>query len=886
MGDEDDDFLDDTIEFADGTQYKIDAEAVHPPLDEISTATHRYDGLHEPDPADLATLEAPLAPGESNHDPNRAERFKDDYDRTWAKRPTGDSKNLFNDRLGKLEPYASSKRGIPLSHDHDVPPRHENVIESSTRARRESITSPRLAKSTIPLVSSRPEGSPWGQISQPPSRTDWGSSGGAGSGATPRRPSGDQQGGRQLPPHLMGNSMTVPSSILPHQRRSSQDQPLATRRPSQDPPSHLRQAPPHQSVAPPSTSTSRSPLPLSIVSPTLSNATAPLPSIAVPVIASPVLDVEMMHATTMHAAAERAKQRRQAEEDIRTERAERARKKADELEEKMRLATEAAKEPITILATSRRDSTITVSPAVVIDRSENSWRERQARMDQIIVPLPSSPPIIPVAKSEPTQILARQATSAVPAPAPVPAPTRSVIESSKPFVPATRTPAIAASSVRSTGFPPTPTGPRADIRQPRAQRQPPPHIEMPTAPVDLGAKPVSGTKEISALDDLMSRIKGAMTVLEPTADPVQTISRAESTSPETLIATVRLPRSSSHPFQSDIINSSLEPSRPHRGRVEARKSSRQFDIIPSFINRDHVPLFDASRIERSQSPPPAWKAYVVRLATYPSLRAPNHKALKGFFSTLVPARVSAVHWDPPVLSLYGPRRSISKDDFLFSQSRQSRKTTSAVVRIPNRRSIAATVRLLEAAEVDRMEEMSSLASIERVESEFRRRAGLPALRDHEAAPDVNGATAPSTLDLFDISDRTPVSSLPGTGRGTPTVASDGVGTMDKKSFDGRAEASTRKFMIPKDEVNDVVAVEPISRESLAAPGAQRLLDISLMVRRSFLLCQDIPDVAYHLGNFCIVVSGIGNIAIHRITSSSAHRSELVPSPFFVISASS
>lgn len=92
-------------------------------------------------------------------------------------------------------------------------------------------------------------------------------------------------------------------------------------------------------------------------------------------------------------------------------------------------------------------------------------------------------------------------------------------------------------------------------------------------------------------------------------------------------------------------------------------------------------------------------------------------------------------------------------------------------------------------------------------------------------------------------------------------------------------------MIPKDEMNEA-AVEPISRESLAAPGAQRLLDISLMVRRSFLLRQDIPNVAFHLGNFCIFVSGIGNIAIDRITPSSARRSELVPSPFFVISASS
>lgn len=433
MGDEDTDFLDDTIEFGDGTQYKIE-EPVHLPTRGGPSSSHDHvHFLEEPHPTDFATLEAPLAAGESGaHEGSREERFKDDYDRSWPKRPiVGDAKNLFNERLGKFELYAGTGQkpapGSILGHGApaELPHRPSGSDHSS-------LTSPRLERMNLPPQVARPAA--WGRDA--PRGGEWGHA--AGSGPAPRRPSIEQQrmrrpsnepmarrpsiveqGGRQLPPHLAGGA-ALPSRGVDHHDQPHSNMPPVVHHPFSHPPSHLPLAPSH-SHFPTQPHPRPIPPPAAVLSPTQpSQALPPISPSALPAVEStpaapppPVVDLEEMHAREMHAAAERARKRRQEEEELRAAQAERAKKKATELEEKMRLAAEAkAKEaaaaaPPPPPASERpvvNDPSSRPAPNGV---PESSWRKPVVSKP---APPPAPAPVPPpphLSRPDPTSILTR-----------------------------------------------------------------------------------------------------------------------------------------------------------------------------------------------------------------------------------------------------------------------------------------------------------------------------------------------------------------------------------------------------------------------------------------------------------------------------------------------
>jgi hypothetical protein len=838
MGDEDNDFLDDTIEFGDGTQYKIDADAQNSPSNP--------NDLREPHYSELATLEAPLAPGETVHDPVREERFKDDYDRTWKKpvvasSSAGDGKNLFNDRLGKFESYASGKAPTSTATGHagrpgtDVPPHLAG-------ARRASITSPRQASAMLPSSSRRdgPPATPWGR--EVPRR---------GSNEQGRRPSIEQTvrrpsidlGGRQLPPHLAGNA----SGPLPPARvQTDRHDPLHRSFPPLVSPPAVVPRVVSASAPAPRPVVAPTPAPIAIVAPT-----------PVAAAAAPVVDLEELHTQKMHALAERAKKRKAEEEAARVAEAEL--KKAQNIE-RGRLAAEAklaAMGPPAVVApapSSDRRESLSRPQAQGTGAGDrpNLWRDRApsgSTVGTTRAPLPPSKP-------EPTQILARAPPPhmaqrpPVPATAPPPAPTPIVAPAL--FAPTVAPQEPAPSSIvpiveervwrRNPSVPSQVVSVAPEVALPSAVSLPlPPSVDVaePVLPstADVPLSPTQARKvtsplapkvaaaafkvpEMSGLDDLMSRIKGAMSIPKSPRDPNETIPRSDTSSPS-LPPTVKLPitsptilprqpASSTQPASDFLLQVSSKPPAlasdakgKGRGRSDASKPVRG----PQYENRDAPELFRYTRVERSLSPPPAWKAYLVKMPAYPKLRPALPKTLKTFFAKAT-FRVDILSWEPPLAGLSS--RSLSRDDTLMPK-RYIKNVLVCHVNVPRQRS---AVEILELArQVESAREAAVLKTLEKskpIVTKVETPTTSSDLRDATAS--VDSTTAPSTAALFDPSPvraQPPRSNLPPRSTDRFRAASDEVTE--------RSSSTSSRFRMTSELNGEVVQMGP--RESLAAPGA-------------------------------------------------------------------
>ncbi|GAA5885055.1 hypothetical protein JCM6882_007211 [Rhodosporidiobolus microsporus] len=470
---DEDDFLDTTIEFADGTQYKIVEDATAP------STPGGDDELREPGPNELALRERPLAPGEVVEPPRREERFSDDFDRSWPRRDgtgagSAPAHNLFNARLGQFEPakrlgagaggaeptsiLSSRERrtsgGVsdlpPPPHGHHAagaPSRRRGSFTSPPRGRRPSITSPPTRQ--VPLPGAGRRESFGEQQQQKAAPAAWG-----------RRPSAElQSGGRQLPPHLAGAGAGVGGAggrqLPPHLQHQQQHQhqhasPLSppTRHAPLSPPTQRGGAP--LPPLPPSAASALSPTSATgaaaVLSPPLAGAAATTPLAPAPAPAAApgadAPDLEATHHREMHAAAERAKKRREEEEQARLEQKERARKKAQELEERMKRVEDEKREAEE--KQKKADEEAKVAAAVVpppvaaaparapaASEATGSWR-------QAAKPLAPQAAIAPQATAVPTKILAREGVAS---------------SSSAPAAPSSSTAAPAA--------PPPPTQPSA-----------------------------------------------------------------------------------------------------------------------------------------------------------------------------------------------------------------------------------------------------------------------------------------------------------------------------------------------------------------------------------------------------------------------------------------
>ena len=932
MGDDNDDFLDTTIEFGDGTQYKIDADA--PPPEAPSRSS---DYLDEPHPSDLATLEAPLAPGESVDEPSREERFKDDYDRTWSKKPLAaePAKNLFNERLGKFEPYATGRKGeeerkptmpagLRRPSTTDLPPHvasHAHPHPSDVHPRRQSITSPRLAKATLP---SQPEPRAWGRDAGPGVRRSSMEHGA-------RRPSIDQgtrrpvieQGGRQLPPHLAGIAPAQPQRGLdrhePSRRLSGPLSPTLSHPPSSfsafpPPAATLLPAKPSHLPPPPIMAAPAVPPPAPVV------LAVPAPPPA------PVTDLEELHTREMHAAAERAKKRRQEEEQVRAEQVERARKKAHELEEKAKLAAEAAAlaskpaaAPAVVIKSPAAATSRLLPTGPSTDRAD-SWRERPRG------PLPPAAvphPVPTLARHEPTHILARGvpphlASRAPQEPAPERAPNgRPAFVAAVVMAPTKPAEAAAEPTIRPSLEPrPAPPAdervwrrPDAPIAAPAATRQVPPHLAAELAnrleqraprPVETPARPVASMRppaaevvdaahlaistastdppapvvtppsptasprktlaltgppkaaafkvpEMSVLEDLMSRIKGAMgapsTPKIAGRDVAETVSRSDTSSPS-LVPTVKLPaaKPSTAPRQPstapvlpatslpvpdalEVVSKPAatvtEPKGKGRGRTEGKKPVRS---PPPFENRDPLPLFESTKVERSQSPPPAWKVYAVRLpAISKPLRPPHPRQVKAFFNVQNPLRVIILTWSPPIPNL--ATRRLSRDDLLIPK--QYRKgVVICPVHITKRRLVHTSVPPSSAPASTTTQADVSLSS----PAEDPKRAGGRGLGSQrswqrgalpQSVPEESCASSSVTPTVVDGGSSVSKASSDSDLAVRSDVAFYSAGsTPREEAVVAPVERADGLFMVTSELNGEVVEMTP--RESLAAPGADAL----------------------------------------------------------------
>lgn len=600
----------------------------------------------------------------------------------------------------------------------DLPPHllDRRDPSKSLPPRRPSVTSPRTRHQQLP---------PSTHHHEPPPRNAW-----------PRRPSNDlpiPSHGRQLPPHLA--AAAAAAANVPHHSSATS----SSRAPS----------------APAAPSLKSPPMPSEVFSP------PPQPLAALPEVATPIevpaqteADLEALHSREMHAAAERAKKRRQEEEQARMEQMERARKKAAELEAKMK-----AKETPAVVEPKKEEQ---IEEKVVVEKEKvSSWRATAKP------PVVQSPPVAvpPPSTSHPTKILGREPSTSSSS---TQQPTSILPRPTQPSSPSAEQ-SSALPSISAVALPPPPTQVSAWRRpsnpsslpppvNPRSQqRQLPPHLahqaqtslQPPVAsspPVDTSLaspslpshetveKPISppaiaspptvpsspsherktsaksnplGYKvpEVSQLDDLMSRIKGAMSTKEVKKEVTIEILGNDAREAKVMLETekakeivpsvetnqgptVKLPpstkplrsRSNDQPPASTSNSIPAEPRGRGRGRADGPRAPRV--SLPTFENRDPLLPFSGTRRARSPSPPPAWKLYTVKIPPRPPHRAPLVRIVKLFLSLNNPRPVH-VFSSNPLISGINPRR-LSRDDILIPK-RYVKAVPQCLVNLPAER---------------------------------------------------------------------------------------------------------------------------------------------------------------------------------------------------------
>ena len=341
---------------------------------------------------------------------------------------------------------------------------------------------------------------------------------------------------------------------------------------------------------------------------------------------------------------------------------------------------------------------------------------------------PSVPAAAPLPAAEPTSILPRpSASSSAPA------------AQQEPAQPAAwRRPSAPAAAAAAAAPPPPPPveavpPPSAETAKPTTP-PPPPSLALlspPTSPSqdrkrqDPAAAVKHGYKlpAVSQFDDLMSRIKGVMAQpseaddahassskdeagpADASAAKGEAVAAAEATDAVAVpveVPTVKLPprtraskaaaraaaAAAAHALaqQQQLVVSLPPPTEPRgrgRARADAPRLARQAAPIPAFESREPVLPYHSSRIARSQSPPPAWRQYTIRLAAQPPRRPVAARVLKNFTNPGFPKPLYPFSWEP-VLKDVNPRR-LNRDDMLLPKKYDKHGMPIYVVALPKRR---------------------------------------------------------------------------------------------------------------------------------------------------------------------------------------------------------
>ncbi|ELU44642.1 hypothetical protein AG1IA_01329 [Rhizoctonia solani AG-1 IA] len=171
----------------------------------------------------------------------------------------------------------------------------------------------------------------------------------------------------------------------------------------------------------------------------------------------------------------------------------------------------------------------------------------------------------------------------------------------------------------------------------------------PTGPSSSAAGPRPGFKEapISALDDVMSRIKGVLTDMHAEEKPASAAGPLPAPSKATLGVSSRW-------TGSDVSS--------WRDNNTGKKQPNGSPVEPT-----PTEPFATTRLERPDTPPPAWKAFTVHINKNTITRPPLNKKQASLAKLPpMPVRWDILTWDPPVERM--SNRTLSRDDLLFPKT--------------------------------------------------------------------------------------------------------------------------------------------------------------------------------------------------------------------------
>ncbi|KAG9314575.1 hypothetical protein JVU11DRAFT_5377 [Chiua virens] len=692
MEEDDDNFLDNVIEFGDGRQYNVVPAVAGPPPVASTTPA-------EEDNSVSAVEHAPTEPV------SKEERFADDFDRSWPRtrqspmvlqrdlpsrssqhtsasptsfqpgHPSAEgSRVLFNERSNRLEPYTNSHFPNRLGSNLGFSRRsaHGEAPLSPAESRNGRDLAPHSPAHTVYLLQKQLDGTHDTSVHSPRSYTadSIGRRERDGGLATCRRlwPEQGQRERLREKRHRRLSGASFASSLPDGQQQGSShssDVPFSRRSQARESPSQNLSD--QASRIYQSSNTSQ-----------LAASDVQLPG------ASLMLDIEGVHKTAMHISAERAKQRRQLEEEEREKEKERARKKAVELEVRMIQAQKAAAQQDVAFAQDsnqpdpdREES----KPSEVNQGNVDSWRRKPRLQPQQLPAL--SPAIFPessgvvadnlevidfsdLAKFVGIEQALASATPTTSSHSPASPdrhslPSRPITSdffedvpshvSERPFLPIVPE---ASSSMPTTSTQGTREHDSHRFSTPNGVRSFARNQPSPTTPHHRLSKGLTPFRQVtmSALDDVMSRIKGALDDMQVNAGR-------------------GVPSSEVVEWRSDVSKSKIRALEPP---ISTRSLSKNAKWLPPALRQPRQD-FDQEVYGTTCCDPPLSPRPVVLVVKLPTLIRPVDALPKRQLHLLknnssCHVRFDTLSWDPPVDGM--SKRDLSVNEVLFRRQPPSR----------------------------------------------------------------------------------------------------------------------------------------------------------------------------------------------------------------------
>lgn len=175
---------------------------------------------------------------------------------------------------------------------------------------------------------------------------------------------------------------------------------------------------------------------------------------------------------------------------------------------------------------------------------------------------------------------------------------------------------------------------------------------------------------ISALDDVMSRIKGVLTGMHADGEkpavpaPAALISTPLSTSALSHLPAPPTSTTLVHPPNASRANPGATPRWKAEGSNNWRENTERGRSNGRLVEAQPTEPFAMTRPERPETPPPAWKTYNVQLNKSNVVRPPMSKKQANLAKLPpMPVRWDILTWEPPVERM--STRTLSRDDMFF-----------------------------------------------------------------------------------------------------------------------------------------------------------------------------------------------------------------------------